>query len=178
MDGLLDREEEPAATAQAIEGASVVQQPKPLDTIRGSDDDVDSATPKPNPRKSRSFENLLDTAHHQSDADGASPFNADDRSQSVDCLMDENENPSPRQDNAGSPSQTPSTNAIFELNSNSSQDVVYTSPKTPTSTSTTDSADSRPSYSRQDSSTSSKDSEHKRTFLNRYVRKVKSFIKK
>lgn len=34
------------------------------------------------------------------------------------------------------------------------------------------------SYSRQDSTTSSKDSEKKKTFLNRYVKKVKSFIKK
>lgn len=33
-------------------------------------------------------------------------------------------------------------------------------------------------YSRQDSTTSSKDSEKKKTFLNRYVKKVKSFIKK
>lgn len=34
------------------------------------------------------------------------------------------------------------------------------------------------SYSRQDSTTSSKDSEKKKTFLNCYVKKVKSFIKK
>lgn len=80
-----------------------------------------------------------------------------------------------------SPSNEPSPNAIIVSNA-SGQDVVVpaTMPTATTTTSPTSASEnSRPdAISRQNSSTSSRDSENKRTFLNRYVRKVKSFIKK
>lgn len=180
LDGLLDREEN-TETVETIEGASE-QIPTPLDTIRGSDDDVDSPAlaclktnpPKPNQRKSLSFENLLE--NNQTDNTG-SPTIDDDcgRSQSVDCLLDESV--TGNEQLPSMPLNEPSTNAITGSSSNGQAETLFTLPTTAPSA-TVESEAARSAVSRQNSSTSSRDSENKRTFLNRYVRKVKSFIKK
>lgn len=154
-------------------------------------------------RRSRSLEDLLDERdlNEIANLQTSDTERYTERSKSMEHLVDDDENakndttnncsPKDNQDSfsykdvvsIGSASSLTPTIGGGELPRGSDSITIDSAIVCQTKTSSIDgddtiSSNSASTYSRQGSTTSSKDSEKKKTFLNRYVKKVKSFIKK
>lgn len=185
LDGLLDSnaDEHNAGdikqTVNEVEGVSV----------RTRKHDQGDSTKNSN-RKSKSMEDLLD----ERDEHRLSSYQAEDCTKSLEDIMDEQKSQEESMEKEYQKFMENNVNAMKKSNDVESQESLVRAP-TPieqpreNETITVENSlrsdtsslndDSSSVYSRQDSTTSSKDSEKKnKTFLNKYVKKVKSLMKK